>query len=226
MARAIRRTRHGVDVGLDQQEIEITTHFLDDVESFLAVRADETVAEVPQWAADLGLSDVGSDGALGTPDDPALARLLPDGTRGDDDLALDFRRLTESSVRSSKITSIRTARDALQRGIGASRLYLSDAEAVALLRALTDVRLVMAQRIGIETDDDAEALHDWLNEAAEAVVEPGRAQETDPGEEAASRWLAQAYEFFTWVQESLAEVLAPRLPDDGDGRRKPPPSSD
>ncbi len=82
---------------------------------------------------------------------------------------------------------------------------MTTVQARAFTAALTDVRLVLADRLGIETDEDAEALHDLEGDPA------------DPGV-----WLAMVYDFTTWVQESLTEVLLDALPEEGDGRRTPP----
>ena len=110
-------------------------------------------------------------GDVRRPDDPALARLLPDASRDDDEVAAEFRRLTERGLRERKQGALATAAATLERlgppGRGEAladrlgrpaSLVLDDAEAAAWLTALNDVRLVVAERLGLRTDDDAERI--------------------------------------------------------------------
>jgi hypothetical protein len=46
-------------------------------------------------------------------DDPVLARLLPDGHRGDPEIAADYRELTESALRSGKADDLAVVRATL-----------------------------------------------------------------------------------------------------------------
>jgi len=92
--------------------------------------------------------------APSTPSDPALARLFPAGY-GDDDggeAAAEFRRLTSGGLRDGKAADAGRVRETLQ----AQALSVDDAE--AWLRCLNDVRLVLAARLGLRADGDAEAL--------------------------------------------------------------------
>ena len=57
---------------------------------------------------------------------------------------------------------------------------------------LTDVRLLLGERLGLRTDEDADALQDRLEEASP----------DDPQLD-----LAAYYDFMTWLQESLAQAL-------------------
>jgi len=63
--------------------------------------------------------------------------------------------------------------------------------------ALTDVRLLLGERLGLRTDEDADALQDRL----EAAAEDDAAQD-DP-----QLYLAAYYDFMTWLQESLTQAL-------------------
>src|SRR5262249_11403403 len=62
-----------------------------------------------------------SDSAL-PPDDPVLARLLPDAYPDDPAAAGEFRRYTESGLRSDKVAAARTVLDTLSEGGGRVRL--------------------------------------------------------------------------------------------------------
>jgi hypothetical protein len=107
----------------------------------------------------------------GPPSDPAVARLLPDGHRDDPDVAADFRRLSEATVRDRKRRNACLARDALSRPVP---VVLDQGEALALMKSLTDVRLVLATRLDLNEDGDvdrlAEAAHQLRDEAVAAEV--------------------------------------------------------
>jgi len=119
------------------------------------------------------------------PDDPVLARLLPDGYADDPDASAEFRRYTEETLRSGKIASARTVLASLPPGGGEVRL--SEPECQQWLRALNDVRLALSVRLGItdENDDLTERL------AAD-----------DP--RSAYIWV---YQWLAYLQDSLLEAL-------------------
>ena len=129
--------------------------------------------------------------AVDPPADPAVARLLPDASRDDPELARSFRRLTESDLRTRKRAGLGLAAAALRRP---TPVVLADSEAQALLRGLTDVRLVLAQRLGISTDEDAEFLH--------AAVAAGAGDAGAPWAQA-----AELYDVVTYLQEELVRTL-------------------
>ncbi len=194
------RSRRGgagrVAVNLDASERLLVAQLLDEVAAMLE---DETVEPGSAGVVDeAGASDLWSalEASLVAepPSDPAVARLLPDGSRSDPEIAQSFRRLTEHSLRARKCEALGVGAAALRRP---DPLELTRAEVTALLKALTDLRLVLAERLGIRTDEDAESLHErlWLAEAAEP----------DPAEEHWFR-LAAVYEAITGWQASLVEA--------------------
>jgi Domain of unknown function (DUF2017) len=119
------------------------------------------------------------------PDDPVLARLLPDAYRDDPAAAGEFRRYTESGLRSGKVAAARTVLDTLSESGGRVRLSADDAQ--AWLRALNDVRLALGVRLEV-TEDWPEMLE--------------RARKGDP--RAAGLWI---YDWLTVLQETLVEAL-------------------
>jgi len=121
--------------------------------------------------------------------DPALDRLLPTANRQDDEMAAEFRRLTETGLRQRKAGALETAADLLR---GDDKLRLDAGEARAVLTALTDVRLVLGERMGLRTDEDVDLL-----EAAAADLDPD-----DP-----LAYALAIYEFLTWLQETLASAM-------------------
>lgn len=125
-----------------------------------------------------------SDSAV-LPDDPVLARLLPDAYTGDPDAAGEFRRYTESGLRSGKVAAARTVLGTLPSGGG--RVRLSADEAQAWLRSLNDIRLALGVRLNVTEDRD-----DMLEQAAQ------------DGTQAAGLWI---YDWLTLLQETLVEAL-------------------
>lgn len=85
------------------------------------------------------------------PEDPAIARLLPDFHQGDDDLAAALRVLHEPDLIAAKDAAAVALLDSLPLGGGTVRL--TDEQADLWLAALNDVRLALGVRLGITTDD-------------------------------------------------------------------------
>lgn len=181
-------------------ERALLARLLDDVEGLLAEDAAEREG-VGSAGPGEGMDDPGEgmDGVLASleaqltpppPSDPAVARLLPAGHRDDPDLAAGYRRLVEPGLRARKRAGLELASAALVRG---EPVVLDTAEALALLKGLTDVRLVLAERLGLRADSDAEALHATL----------ARADNFDDPRTAA----AALYDALTWWQESLVGAL-------------------
>ena len=116
------------------------------------------------------------------PEDPVLARLLPDAYPDDAESASDFRRYTEQDLRSGKVAAARTVLATLPEGGGQVRLSGDDAQ--VWLRAINDVRLALGVRLAItedfeermarlEPDDPRSAyfwIYDWLTYLQETLV--------------------------------------------------------
>lgn len=103
------------------------------------------------------------DGPRDAPEDAALRRLFPDARQDDEEAAAEFRRFTERTLRDGKI---RDARVLLTR-VGAVdepadgdpevdlEFELDREEVRSWLRCLTDLRLTLAERLGVTANDDA-----------------------------------------------------------------------
>ncbi len=88
-------------------------------------------------------------------DDPAVERLFPDVYPEDPAEAAEFRRFTESDLKTAKLDQARAVLDRLVATGGEVRL---DEEAADVwLRALTDVRLILGTRLGVADDTDIQA---------------------------------------------------------------------
>jgi hypothetical protein len=123
--------------------------------------------------------------------DPALARLLPDAYRDDAEAAAEFRRFTAPDLAGRKMDDARAITAALDAGDGSghARVFsglgevsvkLEPPQALSWLRALTDMRLALAARLGIVDTDDIEpegesaaairSVYDWLGAVQDGLV--------------------------------------------------------
>ena len=128
---------------------------------------------------------LGQTGPATPPDDPVLARLLPDAYADDAEAAGDFRRFTEQELRDGKAAAARTVLATLPEDGG--RIRLSDEEGQVWLRALNDVRLALGVRLSITEDFDP------------------RAADLDPADpRSAYMWI---YDWLTFLQETLVRAL-------------------
>ncbi len=118
-------------------------------------------------------------------DDPVLTRLLPEGHRGDPELAADYRELTESSLRGGKADDLATVRATLPAGGGEVRLDRE--QAGAWLRCSNDLRLALGVRLDVT--EDTEPPDDVADEADHQLA---------------------VYYWLTAVQGSLVDALAAR----------------
>jgi hypothetical protein len=84
------------------------------------------------------------------PDDPVLARLLPDAYQDDPESAGEFRKYTESSLREAKKYFAQTLLETLPAKGG--RVKLNADQARDWLRALNDVRLMFGVRLEVTED--------------------------------------------------------------------------
>lgn len=180
MAKAFRATRRGIAGEFEPGEVRLLGRLFADVVQLL--EPEERENEDPLAAL------VGLDSEAVKPEDSAVARLLPDAVRNDDVESLEFRRLTERSLREDKVGVLRGAALLLEN----TNVLLNPDQAQLLARALNDVRLVLADRLNIETDEDAARLHD-ISDLEDA--------------EDLESYLALVYNFVTWLQEGLMQAL-------------------
>ncbi len=185
-----RGTRRGVTVWFAPPQAGIIRTLVGQVAELLGGGEESGSGEGPQmrpwdspeeFAANLGLSE-----STVLPEDPVLARLLPDAYTGDAEAAGDFRRYTEQDLRSGKVAAARTVLATLPEGGGQVRLSADDAQ--AWLRALNDVRLALGVRLSV-TEDFEERM---------ARLDPD-----DP--RTAYFWV---YDWLTYLQETLVRALS------------------
>ena len=201
LSTAFRRTRGGgVTASFHQVEIELMRSLVDQLVELVRGQPrprDPEISDDPLAMA-FGFGDDPS-----RPTDPVVLRLFPDGYRDDDEAADEFRRFTERSLREAKANNAATVLASLE-AVGSTdsskedvskrekvRLRLDPAAAQAWLRTLTDLRLALGTRLGVEEGDEAH----WESLA-----------DGDP-----RRHIHDVYDWLGWVQETLVRALSARL---------------
>jgi hypothetical protein len=108
--------------------------------------------------------------------DPALTRLFPNAYPDDDEAAAEFRHYTRDSLVERKTANSGLIAAALQASDG-DRLAVERGDAEHWLPALTDLRLVLAERLGIHDDGDRVPegelgdVYEWLGELQGSLVD-------------------------------------------------------
>lgn len=180
MAKAFNAGRRGITGFLEPAERDLLRKLFADIITMLE---PDTPAHEDPLAALIGL-----DMDVTPPTDPALRRLLPDAVQDDADSALEFRQLTERSLRETKIGALRAASLDLDK----DKLVLDPNAAKLWSMALNDVRLVLAERLEIRDEQDADRVHqvqDW-----------GDADDVES-------YLSLVYNFVSWLQEGLVQAM-------------------
>jgi len=188
-----KRRRGGITATFEAGEAHLLASLSGQVVELLRDRngADESTAD--PLATQLGMG-----GPSLPPEDPVLRRLLPDAYRDDEEGAGEFRRFTERSLTSAKVANAEALIGSLVDGgltFGTPvdddeqqiEIELDDAEVQAWLRALTDVRLSLAVRLGIDAEEDAMLIAQSEDEAIAAMSE--------------------IYDWLGYVQETLISAL-------------------
>lgn len=170
---------------LDAQEATILDNLVSQVIALLQAHSTVELDPDPVLASlEVGGTDI-------LPEDPALARLLPDAYEKSEDSG-EFRRLTEQSLINRKIEDASKVAATLSLDAPDSARSNSDLEVPILiteeaflpwLRTLTAIRLAMSARLGVETAADFKQLEQdeesasavlifqWLGGLAEAILQ-------------------------------------------------------
>lgn len=138
------------------------------------------------------------------PTDSAVRRLFPDAA-ADPAEAAELRRLGQADLADRTLADLRRVMSILDSaGPARSEVALvDDADALAFLRALTDMRIVLADRLGLREDGDLDTIR-MLQQIGERVEEAPSPQETG---QAGADVVIAVYELLTWLQESLLRVV-------------------
>ncbi|MEO7980738.1 MAG: DUF2017 domain-containing protein [Sporichthyaceae bacterium] len=179
MVASFRRARRGeVSATFGADEHRVFRHLLLEMRELLD--GGEDSAEDDPLARAVGIGT-----ATEVPEDPALARLFPDGYTDDPAASADFRRYTEPGLRSVKQARLETALATLGEEPG--KVLLTPGQAQEWLGALNDTRLVLGERLGVT--EELEELVDSL-------------PDDDP-----RLMLFWVYDRLTYLQETLVQAL-------------------
>ena len=159
---------------LDAQEVAVLRGLVDEIRRMLGSRADEQPHD--ELAELTGLQT----GPSTKPDDPVLARLLPDFATDDADLSGGLRSLHEPELIAAKDAAAAVVLDTLPGAGG--RVELTPDQADAWLAALNDVRLALGTALDVSEDmpddlppDDPRAGHlgvyHWLTYVQDGLVQ-------------------------------------------------------
>ncbi|MEV7972839.1 DUF2017 family protein [Cellulomonas sp. NPDC089187] len=183
---------------VDAQERAVLAATVADVAELLgAGRIDEQLADTAEPVGFRLRLD-----PIPTPEDPAVHRLLPDASRDDPELTSEFRRLTEDDLRQEKTERLIAFHRALHED---GPFRIPRAQAHRLAATLTDLRLVLAQRLQIVDEESSAEL--------EELIVTG---ELDPADEFARmrHYLGSLYLAIGWWQETLMGCLLAGLPSE------------
>ena len=128
---------------------------LDDAELGVLSQLFEQMAELlehpeSEAGADPLAKMLNMSGSTQISEDPAIARLFPDGYSDDEHASADFRRFTEQDLRAQKLAALTSVRDSLSGWTGKSSITAQQAQ--DWLKAINDLRLVLGTRLEI-TDE-------------------------------------------------------------------------
>ncbi|WP_309321947.1 DUF2017 family protein [Actinomyces stomatis] len=220
--RAFRRVPEGLACGLDDWERELLARLALEVRALLQADAppvegtgesetssssrpdpvrpgeSERDREVLE-ALDFDLDPPTNHVHAGRPDaDPVIAVLLPQASE-DPITSMEVSSLTRARLRGDKVDRLVRLAAELRApsGPGETVLVASGQES-DWLGAINDIRLVLAQRLGIESAQDAEHVH---------AVAFQEAPEEETDREQWYRGTALVYDMVTWWQESLVSAL-------------------
>jgi hypothetical protein len=132
--------------------------------------------------------------------DPAVARLLPDAYRHDEEAAAEWRRLSRRALAERKgAFAARFAADLADAAAASetTRIRIDETGALDWMRAIGDLRLVLAERMGITEPEDDESGGFDDDDAAAA----------GDAERAEREGLVDLYQWLAWMQDDLVQVL-------------------
>jgi len=169
-----RGARQRLVTSMEAQEASVLRGLVAEVRQMLAARTDEAPAD--ELAVLTGLRT----GSFSRPDDRVLARLLPDFTTEDAELAAGLRSLHEPALIEAKEAAAAVLLDTLPESGG--RVELTVEQADAWLAALNDVRLALGTALDVSEDmpdelppDDPQSAHlgvyHWLTFVQDSLVQ-------------------------------------------------------
>ena len=220
--RAFRRVPEGLVCGLDDWERELLARLALEVRALLQADAlpiqgagqsetsspprpdtvrpgeserDREVLEALDFDLDPPTNHVHSGRPSG---DPVIAVLLPQASE-DPITSMEVSSLTRARLRGDKVDRlVRLAAELRAPSGPEGTVLVAPGQESEWLGASNDIRLVLAQRLGIESAQDAEHVHS---------VAFQEAPEEETSREQWYRGTALVYDMVTWWQESLVSAL-------------------
>jgi hypothetical protein len=167
-------SRVKISTTLEAQEAAVLRGLVEEVRQMLAGRVAETPHD--ELAALTGMRT----GPSTRPDDRVLARLLPDFTSEDEDLAAGMRSLHEPELIEAKQRAATFVVESLPAAGG--KVELTPAQADTWLAALNDVRLALGTALDVSEDMPEElpdgdpraghlGVYHWLTFVQDALVQ-------------------------------------------------------
>lgn len=193
---SFKRVRGGVASGGDIFELELIASLLRDVVAILG--EDIAVVDVTDDPLDALAKELAP---VPEPSfDPVIDRLLPDMSE-DPEEARELRELTESGVRSTKVSNLTSVYRTLSSSTG--RIHVPEAEIPVWMSALNDLRLVLGTRLDIDDEGRAEEVAHRAGEVADGTHSDKELTE----EEEVENQLMLVYAMVTWWQDSLIDAV-------------------
>lgn len=186
MSSGFRRRGQTVEVTLRGEEASVLRGLVREIVELVRHDLPAREAEPDDPVAAL-IGDYG--GPTEPPDDAVLQRLFPSAYGDDEEAASEFRRYTERGLRDQKVANAEVVLESLGDPDFSDKVEVTvDAEqAQSWLRTLTDVRLAIGTRLGVEENDEEH----WNS-----------LPEEDP-----RRHVHHLYLWLGWLQETLIEAL-------------------
>jgi len=187
VAKAFKNGSKGITGTLHSAERKLIRELFGDVIGMLEERAQlhQLPEDVDPLYALTGMRPESMD--LPPVSDPALARLLPDAS-DDAVAAAEHRRLTEADLIAQKVGRLREA----QMLLDTEKLVLDKDTATRFAQALNDVRLVLAERLEIRSEEDSARVAEVLD-----------ASEVNTPDE----YMSLVYNLISWVLDTLMAAL-------------------
>lgn len=180
--KAFRRRDGVLAARVDADELGLLASLVEQVAELLGDGPDAAPEDpFARWASEFGGSE-----ALDH-SDPIVRRLFPDAY-ADAAASAEYRALTEDALRRGRLEAAHIVLADLEAVEGTS-LRVPDAHVDAWLRTVNAVRLSLAARLGIETEDDHDALSALPRKDAR-------------------RYVLDVYDWLGWILESLLEAFS------------------
>lgn len=183
MAQGFKSGRKGLTARFNAEEASLLQKLFTDVATTLEPDTDEGQDPL---AALVGISE-----NVSAPTDPALARMLPVAS-DDPEVADEYRRYTEISLRQEKIGYLQLAAMDLEK----HDVVLDAEHARAWAAALNDVRLTLAARLNIQNENDAQLIAEKTDWNAVEDIED---------------YMSLIYNFVSWLLDTLMEAMLDSL---------------